>query len=68
MWFTYMLIFFEKVVRISNQYAGLLLLIGQVTDGLATPLVGYETDQRRFRRMVLYGQRKSWHLLGFKRF
>lgn len=68
MWFTYMLIFLEKVVRISHEYAGFLLLVGQVTDGLATPLVGYETDQRRFRTMVRYGQRKSWHLLGTKTF
>ena len=45
----------------SNIYAGYLMLIGQVSDALCTPLIGYESDQSLACR---YGKRKSWHLLG----
>ena len=60
MWFTYLLVFYHMVVRLDNTYAGLLLLIGQVTDGLATPVIGYLCDKTRCR----YGRRKIWHLAG----
>jgi len=33
-----------------------------VADGLATPLVGYESD--RINGCFGYGKRKSWHLFG----
>ena len=60
MWFTYLLIFYHKVVPIKNPYAGLLLLIGQIADAMATPVVGFLCDKTRFR----YGRRKIWHLAG----
>ena len=43
--------------------AGYLLLIGQLTDGLATPFVGIESDRVGLLGR-LYGKRKSWHLFG----
>ena len=42
--------------------AGVLLLAGQLADGLCTPLVGYESD--RTAGCGAYGKRKSWHLVG----
>ena len=60
MWFTYLLVFFHFVIRLENVYAGLLLLIGQVADAAATPIIGFLCDKTRTR----YGRRKTWHLLG----
>lgn len=60
MWFTYLLLFFHMVLRINNTYAGILLLIGQVADAAATPVIGFLCDMTRSR----YGRRKTWHLVG----
>lgn len=60
MWFTYLLVFYHKVIKLGNSYAGLLLLIGQVADAMATPVVGFLCDKTRCR----YGRRKIWHLAG----
>ena len=60
MWFTYLILFYHRVVNLNNAFAGLLLLIGQVTDAAATPLIGYLCDRIHFR----YGRRKTWHLIG----
>lgn len=61
MWFTYLLLFLHSVRGYSSRGAGLLLLLGQVADGLCTPLVGYEADRAACAR---YGPRKAWHLAG----
>ncbi len=60
MWFTYLLLFFHAVLRIDNTYAGIILLIGQVADAAATPVIGFLCDKTRSR----YGRRKTWHLVG----
>ncbi|XP_068127275.1 major facilitator superfamily domain-containing protein 12 isoform X3 [Hyperolius riggenbachi] len=62
MWFTYFLLYFHSVLGFNSFYAGVLLFVGQVADGLCTPLVGYESDQHAGR--LSYGRRKSWHLIG----
>uniref|UniRef100_A0A673UG37 Major facilitator superfamily domain containing 12 n=1 Tax=Suricata suricatta TaxID=37032 RepID=A0A673UG37_SURSU len=61
MWFTYLLLYLHSVRAYSSRGAGLLLLLGQVADGLCTPLVGYEAD-RAAGRCARFGPRKSWHL------
>lgn len=63
MWFTYLLLYLHSVCAYSSRGAGLLLLLGQVADGLCTPLVGYEAD-RAAGRCGRCGPRKSWHLVG----
>ncbi|KAM8925255.1 major facilitator superfamily domain-containing protein 12 isoform 3-T3 [Lycaon pictus] len=63
MWFTYLLLYLHSVRAYSSRGAGLLLLLGQVADGLCTPLVGYEAD-RAAGRCVRCGPRKAWHLVG----
>ncbi|XP_005999123.1 major facilitator superfamily domain-containing protein 12 [Latimeria chalumnae] len=62
MWFTYLLVYYHAVLGFNNSYAGVLLLVGQVADGVCTPLIGYESDQSR--GCGTYGKRKSWHLVG----
>ena len=44
MWFTYTLLFFEKVLGINKDSAGTIMLIGQIIDGLATVFVGICVD------------------------
>ncbi|XP_007949278.1 major facilitator superfamily domain-containing protein 12 [Orycteropus afer afer] len=63
MWFTYLLLYLHSVRAYSSRGAGLLLLLGQVADGLCTPLVGYEAD-RAGGRCARYGPRKAWHLVA----
>ncbi|KAL7396201.1 hypothetical protein ABVT39_002011 [Epinephelus coioides] len=60
MWFTYLLVYLHSVLGFQSTYAGVMLLIGQIADGVCTPLVGYESD----RTPCFYGRRKTWHLLG----
>nr|XP_046247067.1 major facilitator superfamily domain-containing protein 12 isoform X2 [Scatophagus argus] len=60
MWFTYLLVFLHSVLGFESTYAGEMLLIGQIADGVCTPLVGYESD----RTAGVCGKRKTWHLLG----
>ena len=63
MWFTYLLIYLKKVVRLSAAEASALLLIGQLVDGAVTPVVGILSDKHNlFGRY--YSRRKSWHALG----
>ncbi|XP_075706083.1 major facilitator superfamily domain-containing protein 12 [Rhinoderma darwinii] len=62
MWFTYFLVYFHSVLGFDSFSAGLLLLVGQLADGICTPLVGYESDRHSGIRS--YGRRKSWHLIG----
>ena len=60
LWFTYFILFYHLVLQISNTYAGLLVLIGQIADAFTTPVVGYLCDTTNNR----YGGRKTWHLVG----
>ena len=59
MWFTYMLLFFHNVIRLSNTNAGLIVLIGQIADGISTVLVGVFSDQdHNLWIYINYGKRK----------
>ncbi|XP_051557763.1 major facilitator superfamily domain-containing protein 12-like isoform X2 [Myxocyprinus asiaticus] len=62
MWFTYLLVFYHSVLGFQNANAGVLLLVGQIADGVCTPLIGYESD--RTPGCGSYGKRKTWHLVG----
>ncbi len=63
MWFSYLLVFYHRVVLFSNAASGYLLLIGQVADAIATTFVGFESDRTR-TGLFKYGRRKTWHLIG----
>ncbi|XP_043484159.1 major facilitator superfamily domain-containing protein 12-like [Leptopilina heterotoma] len=64
MWFSYLLVYFHLVLGFSPLMAGVILLIGQVADALATPFVGYHSDNSADFWLCRYGKRKTWHLLG----
>ncbi|KAG5894370.1 Major facilitator superfamily domain-containing protein 12 [Gonioctena quinquepunctata] len=64
MWFTYLLVFFHLVLEFNNWETGFMLLVGQVADALATPFVGYHSDQSDNFWFCRYGKRKTWHLFG----
>ncbi|XP_013776995.1 major facilitator superfamily domain-containing protein 12-like [Limulus polyphemus] len=65
LWFTYLIVYLQFVLCFNTSLAGLLLLVGQVSDALSTILVGYESDTSVegyiYRK---YGRRKTLHLLG----
>ncbi|XP_050681348.1 major facilitator superfamily domain-containing protein 12-like isoform X2 [Leptidea sinapis] len=56
MWFSYMMLFFQAVLEMRAVVAGGMLLLGQVVDALATPIVGVLADK--------YSTKKIWHLTG----
>ncbi|XP_018334072.1 major facilitator superfamily domain-containing protein 12 isoform X2 [Agrilus planipennis] len=64
MWFTYLLVFFHLVLQFDNWEAGLILLIGQIADAVATPFVGFHSDNSDNFWFCRYGKRKTWHLVG----
>lgn len=63
LWFSYLLVFLEQVTKMDSVSSGLLMIIGQMTDGIATPIVGYGLDKIGLCGSK-YGRRKSWHVLG----
>ena len=59
MWFTYMLLFFHNVIQMDNFNAGLIVLVGQIADGLSTVLVGVFLDKNStFWLCTHYGKKK----------
>ncbi|XP_068626870.1 major facilitator superfamily domain-containing protein 12-like [Battus philenor] len=56
MWFSYMMLYFQAVLEMKAGVAGAMLLLGQVIDALATPIVGILADK--------YSTKKIWHLIG----
>ena len=63
MWFTYLILFYHKVLMIDNALAGTILLVGQTADALATPVIGYLCDVTPFWYKG-FGRRKVWHIIG----
>ncbi|XP_012277990.1 major facilitator superfamily domain-containing protein 12 [Orussus abietinus] len=64
MWFTYLLVFFHLVLEFDAFYSGVILLIGQIADAVATPFVGFHSDKHDDFWLCRYGKRKTWHLFG----
>ncbi|EFN89248.1 Uncharacterized MFS-type transporter C19orf28 [Harpegnathos saltator] len=56
MWFSYTLIYLQRVVLLQPIIAGGLLLLGQVVDAVMTPVFGFVVDR--------YCKKKTWHILG----
>jgi len=65
MWFSYLLLFFHRVLGFSNHLAGIVMVVGQVADGLSTVFVGYFQDKGKDCWLCrVYPKRKAWHLVG----
>jgi Na+/melibiose symporter-like transporter len=57
------LIFFQ--LQFKGNISGILILLGQVADAIATPFIGFESDRNNTSHWLCrYGKRKTWHLLG----
>ncbi|KAK4470273.1 hypothetical protein MN116_005844 [Schistosoma mekongi] len=44
-WFTYTLVFFKFGIGMPTSMAGLLILVGQIVDGIMTPIIGLLSDR-----------------------
>ena len=56
---SYILIFYQAVMRLSNTNAGIILTIGRISGGLSTLLVGFLSDvDKQFWMYQHYGKRK----------
>eukprot|EP00331_Platyophrya_macrostoma_P012590 CAMPEP_0176430812 /NCGR_PEP_ID=MMETSP0127-20121128/14459_1 /TAXON_ID=938130 /ORGANISM="Platyophrya macrostoma, Strain WH" /LENGTH=564 /DNA_ID=CAMNT_0017812739 /DNA_START=18 /DNA_END=1712 /DNA_ORIENTATION=- len=65
-WFNYLLYYLKSVQPIGSPeeagtYAGIVLLAGQLADGIFTPIVGYFSDKFDTR----CGKRMPWYYFGF---
>ncbi|KYN41517.1 putative MFS-type transporter C19orf28 [Trachymyrmex septentrionalis] len=56
MWFSYTLIYLQRVALLEPIVAGALLLLGQVIDAIMTPIFGFLIDH--------YCKKKIWHIIG----
>ena len=59
-WFNYALFFMSSVAGVPSYIAGIVILMGQVTDALSTQLVGYLSD----RWDTKIGKRTPFYLAG----
>lgn len=55
-WFSYLLLFMKGALRMPGTEAGSMMMLGQVGDALATPVVGMLVDK--------YGTKQKWHIFG----
>lgn len=55
-WFSYLLLFLKDALRMPGTEAGSMMMLGQVGDAMATPIVGFLVDK--------YGTKQKWHLFG----
>ncbi|XP_011348921.1 uncharacterized protein LOC105286010 isoform X3 [Ooceraea biroi] len=56
MWFSYTLIYLQRVASLEPIIAGSFLLLGQVIDAIMTPVFGFLVDR--------YCKKKIWHVIG----
>ena len=63
MWFAYLLLYYMNVVELGPIYAGIIILSGQIADGIATVVVGILIDiETPFRLCYIFGKRKVNHV------
>ena len=55
-WFSFTLLFLEKVQQMSQIETGALILLGQITQAIVTPVIGKLSD--------VYGSKRTWHAVG----
>jgi hypothetical protein len=63
MWFTYLLVFLQRVAGFSHLDSGWLLFWGQLVDALCTPVIGYLSDS--YASVACWcARQKVWHIIG----
>lgn len=55
-WFSYTLLFMQGVQQMPGAQAGAMVMLGQIGDAIATPIVGILTDK--------YSTKRKWHIFG----
>lgn len=55
-WFSYTLLFMQNVLLMPAAEAGAMVMLGQVGDAIATPIVGMLTDR--------FSTKRKWHIFG----
>ncbi|KAL7012866.1 hypothetical protein ACKWTF_015086 [Chironomus riparius] len=55
-WFSYTLLFMQGVLNMPGPEAGAMVMLGQVGDAIATPIVGMLTDK--------FSTKRKWHIFG----
>lgn len=55
-WFSYTLLFMQGVLQMPGPQAGALVMLGQIGDAIATPIVGVLTDR--------FSTKRKWHIFG----
>lgn len=55
-WFSYTLLFMQGALKMASAEAGALVMLGQIGDALATPIVGIMADR--------FGTKRKWHIAG----
>ena len=59
LYFTYLLLFYMNVVKLTPVYAGIIMVAGQIGDGIGTVIVGLLQDRvSNFGLCIRYGKRK----------
>ncbi|XP_073996421.1 major facilitator superfamily domain-containing protein 12-like [Rhodnius prolixus] len=59
-WFTYVLIFYELALEFPTLYSGLVMLVGQIADAVATPIIGVLCDRGPTFWKINLRKRKIW--------
>ena len=63
--FSFEILFFMKVLELSASQAGMIVLIGELSDAAMSLISGYLGDNVNVPFLSnIIGRRKSWHLLG----
>lgn len=55
-WFSYTLLFMQGALLMPGSEAGALMMVGQVGDAIATPIIGILADK--------FGTKRKWHIAG----
>ena len=65
-WFTYLLIYLENTVLFHPGEAGVIMLSGQIADGIATPIVGLLSDSSSCMTVLgwRFCKRTKFHFFG----
>lgn len=59
-WFFYFTYYLKYVIKLEGGTTGLVMLAGQVADGITTPLVGLGSDKCK----TPIGSRAPWYIVG----
>ena len=63
-WFNFLFVFLERVQGLSGSQVGAVFLTGQLSDAVATPLIGYLADRAQGLHVLGLGRRQIFYLLG----